>query len=371
LKIPPHFTECVAFLCEKPGDEPRGTAFFAAIQHPPNARISTYLVTALHALEEAKGRELWVRINTLAGVSPGPGFEDLPTQKDDWFKHDRADIAVIPISLDPGKYAFQRVPVATFTDARYRLDASIFAGNPALEATFRANFPEGVSAEVGHEIFSPGLFVQSAGEQRNLPIVRFGHIVRMPGEEPIFLSSRTSCKKPIRAYLVETHSWGGFSGSPVFWLYDHDIQATVLAQGFTPPKSSVLELPQRRNDPIPIRVTVARAFAASLLGIVSGHYDIPTKAKDADDIETALNAGIAVVSPAENIRELLMRDDVVEDRKRRNARKQVPTATPDFAPARTQKSRAKKREDRIDIPIPTERQFLRDLDKAIRRRKSP
>ena len=59
--------------------------------------------------------------------------------------------------------------------------------------------------------------------------------------------------------------------------------------------------------------------------IAIGHYDIERKAKTQGDIlgsiYTHLNAGIAVITPAWRIKELLMRDDVVEAResKRRKA----------------------------------------------------
>ena len=60
----------------------------------------------------------------------------------------------------------------------------------------------------------------------------------------------------------------------------------------------------------------------ALLGLVSGHWDIDQKAKTTGDIfgeiRTAINSGIAAVTPAEAIRELLMDDeDVLEDRKQR------------------------------------------------------
>lgn len=64
------------------------------------------------------------------------------------------------------------------------------------------------------------------------------------------------------------------------------------------------------------------------LGLVSAHFDIEKTAKGYSDIVTELNAGIAVITPAESIRELLFREDIVEDREKRKARgkRQEPTA---------------------------------------------
>ncbi len=56
----------------------------------------------------------------------------------------------------------------------------------------------------------------------------------------------------------------------------------------------------------------------NFLGLVSGHFDITQAAETTGDIDgtvtVAINAGIAVVTPAEAVRELLCRDDVLEDR---------------------------------------------------------
>jgi hypothetical protein len=88
------------------------------------------------------------------------------------------------------------------------------------------------------------------------------------------------------AYLIEFHSHGGLSGSPV---YVHR-RVAVLPE---------VEL-------------------INLLGLVSGHFDLDQVAETTGDIDgtvtVAINAGIGVVTPAEAVRELLWRDDVVEER---------------------------------------------------------
>jgi hypothetical protein len=64
----------------------------------------------------------------------------------------------------------------------------------------------------GDEVITAGLPVSYFGRNKNVPIVRTGHIAAMP-EEDIYLGERWGHQ---RAYLIEGKSIGGLSGSPVF-----------------------------------------------------------------------------------------------------------------------------------------------------------
>ena len=59
-----------------------------------------------------------------------------------------------------------------------------------------------------------------AGERRNLPVVHFGSIALLPGDERIPVRDWErpweNCTRKIEGYLVESHSIQGLSGSPVF-----------------------------------------------------------------------------------------------------------------------------------------------------------
>lgn len=378
VQILPEYVESVAFLCDRDRQNrniPAGTAFFVEIDDDTGKRGSpwVYLVTSAHSLDFIQGEEVIVRISTLPRLGTSSGFEDVVTRKEEWTTHKMADVAVIMSPGDPTRHKFQRIPVDTFINRQYRLDVSRFAGRgrPMMEQIMIENFPDGINVEVGHELFFPGLFVQSAGKAANLPIVRFGHIARMPGEELLTLESPFR-KMQIRGYLAESHSWGGHSGSPVFWLYSYNMNFVIEAKEWRPPESPLsINTPRARTRGL--SVMVGNGWAQGLLGLVSGHYDIPTKAKDKtrrtlEDIQLGINAGIAIVSPAENIRELLMRDDVVKDRKERADKIEEPAAVADFAKTPKQRTRAPNAKDRIDVPIPTRDQFERDLGKAIRKR---
>ena len=356
MEIQPMFMECVAFLCAEHKGRAGGTAFFVEVEE--GRKSWTYLVTALHNLHEVQGQEIFVRVNTHPGVSD-LGFDDVLTRKDDWFKHDKADVATILSPIDRSKFALQQIPLDLFIDKRCRLDVDILMGrgNPILEPILKATYKEGIPVMVGHDVFSPGLFVQSAGENRNLPIVRFGNVSRMPSDEMIVLETPNS-RREIRAYLVETHSWGGFSGSPMFWHYEYNIATPILAvrlgEDWQKPKSPLI-LDERPKQPQPIPVVVSRGYVMGLLGLVSGHFDIPKKSVG-EEIETGINAGIGVVTPAENIRELLMSDEVVEDRNNRAANERMPVAMGDSV--LTKRSGTQILEGvRATIPIPTRGQF--------------
>ena len=372
MQIIPEFIESVAFLCSRDKADrnvPAGTAFFVEIDDDTGLRGSpwTYLVTSAHSFDFIETAEVDVRINTLPRISAELGYEDRATRKGDWFIHDSADVAAIMSPADPTRHRFQRIPVDTFINRNYRFDVSRFAGrgNQAMERIMTDNFPQGIAVETGHDLFFPGLFVQSAGRNANLPIVRFGNIARMPGDELLTLESDIR-RMQIRGYLAESHSWGGHSGSPVFWHYTYNVNIPIEVQPYQSPLSIPAgRVPRRRAD-----VMIGVGWAQGLLGLVSGHYDIPTSARDSNrkrtDFQLGINAGIAIVTPAENIRELLMRSDVVDDRHRRAAEIEEPAAVADFArpPRQTkQKTRAG-----IEIPIPSRDQFFEDLTKATRKR---
>jgi hypothetical protein len=374
LQIRPEFIECVAFICDH--GRPGGTAFFVEVDDDTGKRGSpwTYLVTSAHSFDFIKGEEISARISTHPEINATRGFEDIPTRKGDWFIHDKADVAAIISPADPERHKIQRLPVDTFINRDYRFDVSRFKGRgrPAMEQMMVENFPKGIAVEVGHDLYFPGLFVQSAGKNTMLPIVRFGNIARMPGEELLTLESPLRTMQ-IRGYLAESHSWGGHSGSPVFWFYTYNINIPIEVKEWRPPESrfSIKASPPARTRPA--NVMIGNGWAQGLMGLVSGHYDIPTKAKDKsrqtlDDIQLGINAGIAIVTPAENIRELLMRSDVVDDRKERAEQIEEPAAVADFEHLSTRQKRKRKNRD-VLIPAINARKFFDDLTKATRRRK--
>jgi len=287
MNIPSGDLNCVAFVLTERLVEgslkkiPGATAFFVHVPSRPQSNVSwVYLVTARHVIEDADSDVIHIRVNKTK-----EGFHEFPTTRDQWLTHDTADVAAIlfqPAQDEARDLGHRTIPLDIFVsggpDYKYE-------GSPFGQAG-------GLPVSIGHEVFFLGLFVQHYGQERNLPVARFGRISRMPGLIRLPRSRGTSSFETV-AYLAECHSWGGHSGSPTFWLH-----------------------PMVRERRQTIEIGNFQAF----LGLVSAHYEIPREAKVVGDvvgkIETDINAGIAVITPAEAIRQLLMRDDFVAKREK-------------------------------------------------------
>jgi hypothetical protein len=168
---------------------------------------------------------------------------------------------------------------------------------------------DSIPVAVGHEVCFVGLLYQQPGQARNMPVARFGHVARMP-EEPIIIPRAGGTHVPIMAYLIECQSWGGHSGSPCFWLHPYTRMLEV-ADPRAGMEGQTILIPHQEQH-------------MALMGLVSGHWDINRKAETVGDIvgdvRMALNSGMAIVTPANAIQELLMSDDeVVRDRRQRAA----------------------------------------------------
>jgi hypothetical protein len=249
---------------------PVGTAFGIAmpLEQAPGRWVQ-YLVTARHIVNGARaaGGGLKVRFNTRDG-----GHVDMPEPPDEWFCHPATDVAITGAAFGDHEVDFTSFPVDDFL---------------ATDAYIREN-----DIGEGDDVFSASLFSPTAAK-RNEPVMRFGKIssarrhpveIRSdPGPEAATIS--------VDAYLIETASWGGSSGAPVFLSFD----------------------PLRRL-PAPI------AAMTPLLGLIQGHFDIPAQVRptaegDAQGV-VGLNSGMAIVIPASAILKLLMDDEQIEWRRR-------------------------------------------------------
>ena len=232
-----------------------GTAFFVS---KPAEGIQDanffYLVTAAHVINGIRAansdQAVYLRMNFRDA-----GAQFVETRIDDWVVHDEADVAALGLGL-PSDVVDYRV---------YPLD--------------RAATDEVIAREsigVGEEVFVTGLFSNHYGRERNLPIVRIGNIALMPEEK---VETRFGA---IDAYLIESRSIGGLSGSPVF----------VHLGGARPVGGN----------------TYIGASEFYLLGVMQGHWDLPAAKTDTidDDLQReSVNMGIAIVVPASKIVELI------------------------------------------------------------------
>jgi len=278
MLIPDDFTKCVAFLgvpTREHGQESiswRATTFAISVPSevaPPERRYN-YLVTAKHVVEKSEGNKPCIRVNTKRDNTS----EIVPIESTPWWYHPASeprdlyyvDVAVIPW-MPPEKFELVTIPVEMFLTDEIIQKKGIGLGN---------------------EVFITGLFNKVAGQIRNIPIVRTGNIAMIPNE-PVY----TKCGD-MEAYLIESRSIGGLSGSPVF----------VIQDGYDK------ELLEKWQFGRPLY----------LLGLVHGHWPTsPYNTEDSslkdDESTEPINMGIAIVVPAKKILEVINQPELVEMRK--------------------------------------------------------
>ena len=291
MQVPDEIRDCVAFVCYRDANgsiQLAGTTFALAFDTLSGGRSFLYLVTAKHVIDGVRaysqdGRVL-IRVNTKAG-----GLLFVESEVADWYFHPddtSVDVAVLPAVLQWEALDLRAVP---------------------LDMLATPSVIEKEHIGVGDEVFITGLFVNHAGEEHNLPIVRTGNIALMP-EEKVAAGLPFG---PMDAYLVEARSIGGLSGSPAFvhlgiYRIDDAGQWTMNTSGWK---------------------------YVYWLGLVHGHWDAhPGKRDDyAFESAEAVNKGIAIIVPAGKVIEVLNQKDLADDRDRRRAEDAAePTPTQDI-----------------------------------------
>jgi hypothetical protein len=257
-----------------------GTGFLAGVKAEDSTGYFQYLVTAAHVLNGPEGKlldPLYVRLNKKDG---GSEFLRLDTKiggKDSVFKNPNdpsADLAVIPVFLDDKKF-----------EVRVVQDELILT-----KESFKA-----MGITEGDDVYFTGLFLPFYGQGRNYPVVRSGKIALISDEK---IPWRTDVKKPpemLDLYLLETSSFGGNSGSPVFVKV---------------PSKEILGRTELR-----------------LIGIMKGTFEQNTPISVLDNQTTAVsrqNLGIAAVIPSYLLHDILFSEPM---NKFRQALKKTSPAT--------------------------------------------
>lgn len=250
--VPDEVRKCVVYIgAEISGKETWcGTGFFASRPWVSNSEARfQYLVTARHVIADLVHKhqvdEILVRLNARKG-----GVRVLRTKVADWRPHPDS-------TVDLKCYRWDRSEIDAFDMLCVPLPANAATPDNLEQLLFGLG--------PGDDVFVTGLFVNRAGSQRNIPIVRVGTVAAIPEEKVQWGGEE------IDAYLVETHSIGGISGSPVFVHYGSS---------------------WRHRPP---GVTSGGDVTFFFLGVIRGHYD---------DEKAAINQGIAVVTPVEKVIEL-------------------------------------------------------------------
>jgi hypothetical protein len=291
----------VAFLSlVRNGDlTPTATAFFVEIPWGVN-RYITYAVTAAHCIDWKE--PIYLEFSNKVGE-----YQRVETEPAQWFRSEMTDVACF----------------------RIKKPLDIRAINIDFHFVNPAAFIDGFVP--GHEVYIVGLFEKSPyrdepNEQWSIqPIVRFGKVALDETIAPVKLlpASNPDESTSVRARLIESLAFEGESGSPVFIYQDHvtgepaDIEASAYPKLF-----GSTTRPIRRN------VLNDEQIQTPLFGLISAHWPLPSKVQlkrigagkafeQGSRLEGSvnLNPGIAVVIPAEDIKEFLMKDpNVTTDR---------------------------------------------------------
>lgn len=285
MRIADLLLKSVGFVSRFEPDQPLvfgGTAFIVGVKMDDNAHL-VHLVTAKHVAEAIEPADAVIAINAKDGA---PRF--LKTDGQKWFYHptekDSVDVAVIPLgSANMGLYDITFIPEAIFaTDKRI------------------AEYNIGL----GDELIIVGLFTRFVGTTCVTPIVRTGNIAMMPRD-----------RLPVKgfgemdAYLAESRSIGGLSGSPVF------VRNTA-------------KIPAQSEKGIS---HIYGLGDGHLLGLMHGHWDLPVSFSATEQSE-AVNMGVSIVVPAKKILEVLYHPELVAMRKEFFEKtKQSSSATADSA----------------------------------------
>ena len=254
MPLSDEYPYCVAFVCveDAGGKTPIGTAFLIHAAGNEPDTYHTYAVTARHVVRE--GRRTWLRLRRQGFEA---GSEDIPV--DAWELHPESDIAITP--CDPYGYPVNWVciPMEQFGDT---------PGATGIRPPVLSD-----------EVWFIGLLTHvPTMHERAIPYVRSGTLgASYQHNVPIWdeLHQQT-IEEPV-AHLIDTHSVGGFSGSPVF-----------------------LGVPDMTGG-----------GRISFLGVLIGHFGGP--------LASGGSAGVAIVVPCEQVRQLLDLEKIVDAKERKDA----------------------------------------------------
>ena len=275
--IPADITKTVVFIYKDAAGSPNqanGTGFIVTVPAPVAGRAWFYVVTAKHVVHTNKDDlnsplfpTLWIRVNNKSGDFSMHGINLIPSgpEQSVFFHSDSSvDIAVIGIMPnDIGVIDIKALPESMLT---------------------AANDFKSLNIGVGTDMFFTGMFTGFLGEKRSYPIVRFGRLALIPDEKVDFTGP------PAEGYLMGAFSFGGNSGSPVFFYPSADNTPGALMLG-----------------PRPIKVAgVMRGFFGDAEPLQLRQVHTTAQEQPGQPIVVSNgNSGIAFVVPAKFISEIL------------------------------------------------------------------
>jgi len=273
-KIPDALAESVVYMfpdrkAAEDGERLGGTGFLVNVisesdRYP--GRIHLYVVTANHVVDDAHpgidSESTVVRVNT--GKGDAVIIESL---KADWI-------------LDPGN------DLAVYT-LPFPYEVPAWAHSVCAEDFIRKESCGPGRLGLGEDCFVLGRFVEQQGQAQNTPCARFGHIAMMPG------AVEHDYGHAIESFMVDIRNiQPGYSGSPVFW--------------YGPPRPNAAD--KRAVDPY-------------LLGVCWGMHPRHDYLLDAitgeviKGLRVLRTSGTMTVTPAWKLIDILVRPEVVAERK--------------------------------------------------------
>ncbi len=287
----------VAFISVDGDKNPIGTCFFVDVPWGERDDLA-YAVTARHVIEGSS------RIYIDALDKQGKPCS-ITTKNTEWILSDKTDLACCRID-------FEQCKIYTIHIVRFLSPQECFPKDqPRLQC--------------GMDVYMVGLFVKSAsritptGQHEVTPIVRFGKIAIEETTAAVYLDPRDVGQREkatsIPAILIESISFEGESGSPVFVYHEH-------TKDITPGSAEDEFYKQRPWLARRVRLTDGEV-ATPLIGMISSHWKVESKVESRQRRRTVgdvgLNSGIAVVVPSDDIQEFLMNDAKVN-----KEREQIP-----------------------------------------------
>jgi hypothetical protein len=255
-----------------------------------------YLISAQHLLWPQRRKNLLappdtqivVRLNTKADTS-----RVISTPPKDW-------IYPADPTIDACAFRFNELMHDAADELEVNsvnLQAMTIGGHPL-------NTAEAVGLCLGDEVFICGAFVGRVGYRKNIPVVRIANIAAMP-EEPIDFASP---RQP--AYLIETRSLGGTSGSPVFLnLQEHRVRRRTHGYRLGMTRDPVPDSQEQKST---THLILPYLLMGMIIYMHGGNYNQDFVSEDDSNVhplhDVEFNAGIAIALPISVIIDLLNSD---------------------------------------------------------------
>lgn len=205
--VPPEVKSTVGFvyiLNQKNEKVANGTGFFVGVKNPEKeGYYAQYFVTAKHVLKTPDHKSwllgFFLRLNKRDGTTESVPVPITLEGKDKTIlTHPDPDVDLVAIPMLPDQKTF---------DFKFLPDDML---------TTKKDFDD-LNIREGSDVFFTGLFSPYPGYEKNYPVVRFGRVALITDEKIEVEKGHT-----MNLYLVESASFGGNSGSPVFFQLGSD-----------------------------------------------------------------------------------------------------------------------------------------------------